>query len=545
MTKYILIFTVLLFAAYNLNSQGYVSGNFQFEGQYYENDPNIGTTDVPQELAAQGYLFMIYNIDDFEFGLRYEAYKPPLLGIDSRFNNSGFPFMYGTYRSDLIEVTGGNFYEQFGSGLIFRSYEERALGFDNAINGIRIKFRPDPALEITGLVGNQREFWDKSDGIVRGLNANIYMDMITDMFGDNGFTLGASLVSKYQRDNESFYNLPENVLSYSFRGSWIADNYSINAEYAKKANDPGSVNQFSYNEGEGFIVTTSYYDEGFGLTFDFHRADNMDFRSERGAVGNVLNINFIPPLTRQHTYALTSLYPFATQFVGEIGLQGEMTFKTEKGALFGGNKYGTTFLVNYSRVHNIDSTAIDEFEYQSDFFAFGDRLFFEDFNVQISRRWSEDFKTTVSYINQTYDKDVSENGWAPQFGKVYSHIAVFDAYYRLSDDYALHADIEHIWATQDSTLSTPDPVNGNWAMALLELTISPNYYISITDQYNYGNAFGDNQLHYYMGSIAYVHDATRFQLSYGRQRAGIVCVGGVCRAVPASSGAYLSVTSSF
>ena len=34
-------------------------------------------------------------------------------------------------------------------------------------------------------------------------------------------------------------------------------------------------------------------------------------------------------------------------------------------------------------------------------------------------------------------------------------------------------------------------------------------------------------------------------LSYGKQREGIICVGGVCRQVPAANGFSVTITSSF
>ena len=43
---------------------------------------------------------------------------------------------------DNLTVTAGNFYEQFGSGLILRSFEERTLGIDNALDGLRLKYAP-------------------------------------------------------------------------------------------------------------------------------------------------------------------------------------------------------------------------------------------------------------------------------------------------------------------------------------------------------------------------------------------------------------------
>ena len=46
---------------------------------------------------------------------------------------------FGRYQDNErgIDVTIGNFYDQFGSGLVFRSYEERNLGIDNAMDGFR------------------------------------------------------------------------------------------------------------------------------------------------------------------------------------------------------------------------------------------------------------------------------------------------------------------------------------------------------------------------------------------------------------------------
>jgi hypothetical protein len=535
---------IALLSISSVFSQGKVSGNFVMEGQYYIQDSAIGTTEFPKEVAAQGFLNVRYHLDNFEFGMRYEAYRPPMLGIDSRYENSGFPFIYGTYRSDLVDVTAGNFYEQFGSGLILRTYEAKTLGIDNSLNGVRVNLRPDDGLEFTGLVGTMRNFWSQSNGIIRGAKGKIYLDQYTSLFGDNGVSIEGGIVSKYEEDQENTYNLPENVFAYYLRSSFMANSFSLDAEYSYKINDPSAVNNFSYNPGQGLLLSGSYFTDGLGISVDFHRSDNMDFRAERSATGNVMNMNFIPPLSKQHTYGLTSLYPYATQLVGEIGMQTEVTYKFDEGTAIGG-EHGTTVTFNYSRIQSIDSNKVNDFTYTSDFFAFGNRLFYQDLNFEISKRWTDDLKTNVSFLTQIYDKDVAENGWAPIIGKVTSNIAIFDATYNINETYALKMDLEHLWASQDSVLKSPDFVNGNWMMALFELTISPNYYISFSDQYNYGNKFVDHQVHYYSGSFAFVTGGTRMQMSYGRQRSGIICVGGVCRFVPASNGLYFTVSTTF
>jgi hypothetical protein len=86
---------------------------------------------------------------------------------------------------------------------------------------------------------------------------------------------------------------------------------------------------------------------------------------------------------------------------------------------------------------------------------------------------------------------------------------------------------------------------GHWAAALLEYTISPHWSFSIADKWNYGNPVPEFRDHYFTGSISYIHEATRIMLSGGRQSEGVVCVGGVCRTVPASSGVSLTVSTSF
>ena len=86
---------------------------------------------------------------------------------------------------------------------------------------------------------------------------------------------------------------------------------------------------------------------------------------------------------------------------------------------------------------------------------------------------------------------------------------------------------------------------GNWATALVEYTISPSWFFAVLDQFNYGNQEAEKRIHYLFGSVGYIHNANRFSISYGRQRAGIFCVGGVCRVVPASNGLTFSMTSTF
>lgn len=549
-TIQILLVCILLTAAYITKAQdilnGRLSGNFQIEAQTYTKDSLIGAPAVDEKMLSNSFLNLIYTTSNFEAGARYEAYLNPMLGYDPRYKGQGIPYLYGRYHNDIIDLTAGDFYEQFGSGIIFRAYEQRQLGYDNAVNGVRFKIKPIKGIEITGLAGKQRFYWEHYNAIVRGGDFNLnWNELINSESDAYNWSMGASLISKYQADEEPFYNLPANVLAYSVRSNFQTNAFSLEGEYAYKYNDPNSTNKLSYNSGKALIASASYFGlDGLSASLNYHWIDNMDFRSDRTVTGQSPALNYIPPLTKQQAYRLATAYPYGSQLNGETGVQAELTYKVPKNSSLGG-KYGTDIVLNYSRIQAIDSTKIDAFTYDSPFLATGSRLFFQEINIDITRKWSHKIKTGLTYINQTYDKDYAEFAGAAHYGKVHSNILILDGTYKFENDHAIRLELQHMWATQDSVLKDPDNLNGNWAMALLEYTIAPQFFFTLSDEYNYGNQFSERQLHYYGISAGYIVESTRVQLSWGRQRDGIICVGGVCRYVPATNGLYLSISSSF
>ena len=79
-------------------------------------------------------------------------------------------------------------------------------------------------------------------------------------------------------------------------------------------------------------------------------------------------------------------------------------------------------------------------------------------------------------------------------------------------------------------------------MALIEANLN-QFFFSIQDLYNYGHP--ENAVHYYSFTAGVIKNAHRLELRYGKVRAGLFCVGGVCREVPASNGFSINLTSSF
>jgi hypothetical protein len=530
----------LLSAAQNTDS-GELHGNFQTDVQFYNVDTLIGAPIVPEKVLMNSFANFIYTKGNFSAGIRYESYLNALQGFDPGYRGNGVPFRYASYNMEGLEVTVGSFYEQFGTGLILRAYEERGLGYDNAFDGIRLRYNPMPGVYLRGLIGKQRIFMDNGPGIVRGIDGEINLnEAITDLSeSKTNIIVGGSFVSKFQRDQDPIFNLPENVGSWGGRMNVSRGKFGVLGEYIYKINDPSAVNNFIYRHGEALFLSGSFSQKGLGVTVSAKRIDNMNFRSDRNAVANNLNVNFLPASTKQHTYNLAAtLYPYATQFNGEMGLQGDIIYTFKKNTLFGG-KYGTSINVNFSAVNDIERIPLDDMQasrigYTSGFFNVGDEKFFRDFNIEVTKRLNKKVKANFAYVYFFYNMEVVQGLGGRE--NVVANIGIADVSYKLSDKHTIRTELQSLTTKQDL---------GNWATAIVEYTYSPHWFVAIMDQYNYGNPESTQRIHYITGSFGYTRKANRFLISYGRQREGIFCIGGVCRNMPASNGLMLTVTSSF
>jgi hypothetical protein len=529
---------------------GTIHGNFELNAQYYSEDSVINAPKVPEAIGMNAYTNLIYTNGDFMAGVRYEAYLNPMLGFDKEYKGNGIPYRFASFKRGDLQVTVGNFYEQFGNGLIFRSYEEKTLGIDNSIDGLLVKYSPYKGVFIKSLIGNQRYYWDKSSGIVRGADAEFFLNDVFTSWENwkTKIILGGSVVSKYQKDDPTFkYKLPENVCAFAGRMDIIRGRIHVNGEYAYKINDPNVLNNFIYKPGEALFLSASYAKKGLGIVLSAKRIDNMNFRSDRTVTGNPLTLSYLPALTKQHTYSLAAFYPYSTQPNGEIGYYASFEYHFKNGTPLGG-KYGTSVSANYSAINSIDKQPIDSetplnkrgtLGYKTEFLKFGDHIFgdqvyFQDFNVEITHKFNQRWKAIFNYLNLVYNQDVIEGH--PGWPMVYSHIAIADVTYKISSNHSVRVELQNLMTRQDKK---------DWGMALVEYTIAPQWFFSVMDQYNYGNSDVDQRLHYYLASLGLTKGSNRISIAYGRQREGILCVGGVCRAVPASNGFQLSITSTF
>jgi hypothetical protein len=527
----VVIFVLCLGLFVRAQDQGIISIGFQSETQWYRDDSKINATIPDEEFGSNNYLKIDYAISNFTMGIRYEAYFPPLLGYPPGFDGQGIANRYASFQNDMLQVTVGNFYEQFGSGIILRAYEERLLGIDNSIDGVHVKVSPIEGLYLTGLAGRQRDFFEVSDGTLRAFDGTFQLNDLFNWESSPRVQLAGSVVSKFEEYTGPDDAINEIVNSYSGRLDASFKKWNFGIEYVEKDKDPSRTNNFNtLRKGRALLTRIGYYKKGFGISSTFRRLENMDFRSEREASLTNLFINYLPSETRQHSYLLPNIYPYAAQLGGEIGGQVDVNYTAPKNSLVGG-KYGTKINLNFSAYNGLsyDNASLPTDNFENSFLKASDTVLYRDFNIEVTKRLSKSFKTTLSYIHLEYNKRAIEG--VPS-DNVVSNIGVVELTKKFAGRKSLRIELQHLSTDEDKQ---------NWMGSLAEFTMAPTWSFYAFDQYNYGE---DEKIHFYQFGCAYSKNTSRIGLSYGRQRGGLICVGGVCRNVPASTGWSLSISTS-
>jgi hypothetical protein len=550
-----LLLAPFIMGASFLFAQGSISGNAESTFQYLNEDTVIGANQPPSKGLINSYMNVFYTNGNFKAGMRLESYLPRIQGYPNRFDGTGLGMRYVGYKSDFVDVTLGSFYEQFGSGLALRAYEDRALGYDNLLDGARVIVKPKPGIVLKGVYGYQRLSFQSgrivhADGIVRGIDGEIHLNEVIKKMSDSELdvVLGASFVSKYQKDDNSTLILPENVGAYGGRFQLMYKNFFLDGEYIQKEQDPSNDNNYIYNYGHASVFNLTYTKKGLGLLFSAKSVDNMSYRSDRTKDLQDVFINYLPALNKTHTYNLVAtLYPYATQPVGEVAYQVDFLYTFKRKSKLGG-KYGTTIGANFSTTYQpkMDASSINPNDstgvaYTSTPFVMNDSLYWQDINFNITKKINKKFSGILSYYNIKINNDVAKISNDAQ-GVINAHIGVVEMLYKIAPKHSIRAELQGLFVKPQANGEND---KGDWFTALVEYTISPHYFFSFMNQYNYGNTDASKRVNYPIVTCGYIKESTRFTVSFGRQRAGLFCVGGVCRFVPANNGLTLSFTQSF
>lgn len=526
-------------SVYGQEDTGNFSGSLITNGNFYIKDERIGAANTPQYerqlYGAETWLNLSYSQSGFDLGVRFDLFNnSQLLNPNDSYTDQGIGGWYVNKSIQKLGISVGYLYDQIGSGVIFRAFEERALLIDNALFGVRLTYDINDNWQVKGFTGKQKRLFESYDSIIRGMSIDGYVSggeesnwNIVPGFGAVGKTLSenqmdalANGLSSYTP--EDFINeAPYNSYAFTLYNTLNAGNFSWYIEGAYKTEEvlfdlfanrtlwTGETTIGKYVLEPGYIVysSLSYAAGRFGALAEYKRTNLFNFRADPFVTLNRGMINFLPPMNRLNTYRLTARYNPATQELGEQALQLDVRFSPKK---------NLSFLVNFSNITDLNDLQLY-------------RELFTEVTIKKPRKW-----TLIGGVQlQDYNQEVYEG--KPGVPNVKTVTPYLDYLWKIDRKKSLRIEAQYMNTDEDF---------GSWVFALAEFSLAPNWIFEISDMYNI-DPKKTGKLHYPTLGAIYTKGPNRYSLRFVKQVEGVVCSGGICRLEPAFSGFRLNISSNF
>lgn len=527
---------------------GNLSGNFLNNNQFYVRDDKIGANTpvyLHQLSSSDAWLFLNYQYKGYALSLRYDVFNnSPLLNPQSTYSNHGIGYWQIRKSFDNLEVTAGSFYEQFGSGLVFRAYEDRNIGIDYAIQGVRLKYNFGEYLKLKGFTGNQKgnvsNRFGTSPAIIKGLNAEGSIN------SNKWFKIspGGSIVNR-TLDNTTIQQIADeintypiadrfdpkyNVFAYNMYSNFYLGDFGVNLEYVGKTKETlrDNSNKLINKAGQIIYGTMTWsksninkIGSSIGINAQYKRTENYQFRTS--PFETLLNglVAYLPSITRQNTYRLLARYNAAVQELGETALQADAEFTL---------KHGTVFSVNVSHVESLKANGLNGQK----------QLLFEEQYVDVQHKFNKHWKAKLGLQRIFYNQDRYEQ--KPGYANVKTITPFGEITHKFNSKRSLRLEWQYLNTKADL---------GSFANVLLEYNIAPKFTFAAGDMLNVkpdrqpGSPIAAEKIHYYSFFSSYTHKASVFTLAYIKQLQGVNCSGGICRVEPAFSGVRFTVNTNF
>lgn len=543
-------FLLLLFAGNITYGQGQISGDWQTDYNIHVRDTIIGASgnQVNDNLktSSDTWLNLRYRLDNFEMGMRFDMFNNSLIftGTSER-SGIGIGLWYLKATIDKLTITAGHFYDQLGSGTTFRAFENRGLGLDNAIVGIRGTYQLLENVSVKAFTGKQKnmssfvngenKFLNVYDPVISGVGIDAYFNVkekmnfapgatFTNRVIDPGTTMPQIVQEINSYDLEDRFVPTYNTYAFSVYNTLSLGNWGVYAELAGKTNDNIRFPDGKIRQKMGYLAfgSLAYSQKGLGIVVQAKKTSHYGFRTSPLETLNDGMLNFLPAQTRQNSLRLLSRYNHNTQEIDELSYQLDVTYSPKR---------GISFNANYTEARGEWDGNPNELFYREFYFVSEIKL--------RKKKWK--LMTGVQVVD--YNQYVFE-----QKGDFVHTLTPFSEFtWKFDRKKSLRIEMQYLMTKRNYRLlgqEDPKPDEnqdfGDWGHLLAEFNIAPHWSFSVSDTYNFGE-----EVHYYTASAYYTIKTTRFSAGYVKLNEGIVCTGGVCRFQPAFSGVKLGFTTSF
>ncbi|MFT4062687.1 MAG: DUF6029 family protein [Edaphocola sp.] len=533
MRKFLLSFLGVLTlgsAATKVSAQGAgnLSGDLMMNGNFFQRDSVIGAeTDLYKKYlsGSEGWLTLRYSNYGFNGYLRLDVFNNSNLKTPTQ-AMSGFGIGAWSISKEIkgLTITGGYIYDQIGSGVLFRSYEDRGLLIDNALKGLHLKYRLDKHVTLKAFTGQSKNVFESYNPVIRGFNAEGDYDLgkkvhitpgagvVNRTLDQESYTQIYNTISAYNSDKQftprynmyafSLYNtLSAGDFTWFFEGAYKTHEATFDSAAISLVDKPGNV----------FYTTLSWARKGIAINLTGKRTDHFSMRtSPFNGSANSGMVDWQPIVAQIRPQRLIARYTPAAQEVSELAGYANVLFSPT-------DNYD--FTLSYTHINTIESSKL-----------------YREAYLEANIRSVKNFLIDIGAQYMEYNKEY-------YYGKI--GLPVIKAFtpfteitYLINSKSSIHLQGQYMHTKQD---------DGSWAFLGLEYAIAPKWSFAVSDMLNVApteHSVYKNQ-HFYNVFIARTQGAHRISLAYVKQVEGINCSGGVCRYEPAFSGLKVMITSSF
>ncbi|MCR9285890.1 DUF6029 family protein [Saprospiraceae bacterium] len=549
----LLIFLTLITQIVTAQDEVRISGDLTMNGNFFFRDSAIGAANTPQYdrqlYGADAWLNLNFSYKGFDAGIRFDLFNNSnLLNPSGSYTDQGIGRWFLKKKIEKFGLYGGYIYDQIGSGIIFRAYESRPLGIDQALYGIQLSYDISPDWQVKAFTGRQKQQFNSYKSIIRGANlegfitsdsSNVTLSpgfgVIARTLDDASMNSLVANLNTYLKDD--IFTPKYNSYAFTFYNTLSAGSFNWFVEAAYKTEDSfldpwlerttvsgdTVVGRFTNGSGSIFYTSLSYAKKGFGITIEGKRTENFTFRTRPQEDGNRGLINFLPPMTRLNTYRMTARYNAATQDLGELAFQIDARYAPSR---------KLSFNVNFSNITDLD-----------------DNLLYREIFTEVYYKYKRKWTLTAGVQRQQYNQEIYEV--KPNVPLVETITPYFDFLYKMTRKKSIRFEAQYMTVGEDKGVKHD---YGNWLFGLIEVGLAPHWTFTASNMFNAApgkNSPDENgdgiqeKLNYPRFDIFYAHNANRFSISYVKQVEGVVCSGGICRLEPAFNGVKIGVNSTF
>lgn len=491
------------------------------------------------------------SVYDVTIGFRLLYDSPPEFGQEF----TGLRQKFVEFRRDDFAVRAGDSYTLFGRGMALNVFENRGLGFDTGIEGVKLEYKSQVVRAV--LTGGNIRYVDILDPArveqysIRGGSVEVIPHSFFS-FGINFVSGTARFPVTPQGEDAGRFDMPEVFV----RGQ--VGEVDLFFSYAEKRTGvvPNAFLGITGGEhkGTGFYGAVSYAADRFGISLEYkdYRFGITDpaGRLNPDRLARALAFQNPPIVHKEHSFTLLTRYPHVVDFNDEVGYQIDVFVSPVDRLQLSANFAAASKHYAYTATTMINPlTGFPVYVgtgRTTSWLPTGDARYSPFWELYVDAQYYLHDSGTDHVIlgfNRRKDRIAEELAAVPTVDEKSSYAVPLAVEYTLSGEWVMRFSAERQWVRDDT-----NPVTAKFTNQLFSLSLSKSPTYSVTLRHEFTNDKGtvDGRRDWTAIDIGYrLSPEQNILLSIGGDRGGQVCANGICRIVPPFLGVRASVISYF